>query len=94
MGKVYNEILREKLYEQGLKKLTSKYPRFPELEQAIDWELARFTLQRTHLYYEIEADVFLWIMEGLNQPNFPSVAIVFKYVYPKICEIIEHIFSD
>jgi len=67
------EIIREESYEEALRNLPNTFHRLEELDEAIDWGLAR----GPEMFDQIEDDYYTWKTEKMV--NFPAVRIFFTF---------------
>lgn len=68
------QIIREPEFESKMLEIAVGYPRLNELEDAIDWALAR----KPHEFTQIMNEYYLWITEGYTNNEFPPLRILYR----------------
>jgi len=67
-------VIKTEDYVQNLHELSKQYGRLTELNDAIEWALARMP----HKFNNIANDFYFWVTEELANPDFPKVKIVYR----------------
>lgn len=72
-------IIKSKQFDEQLMVISKGYPRFDELDSAIDWAIERFS-RKPNVFFELpkKNGFYLWKTDKIA--NFPQLRIVFKYI--------------
>lgn len=67
-------IVREKDFDQKVKKISKTRKRMAEFDMAVDWALSR----KPHYFTNILGNYYLWVTEELISNDFPHVRILYS----------------
>jgi len=68
------KVIRTEDFIQNLHEISKRYGRVTELNNAIEWALAR----KPHKFNNIANDFYFWITGELSNPALPKVKIVYR----------------
>jgi hypothetical protein len=70
------KIIREPDFDRKILEIAGNFKRLKELDDAIDWALAR----KPHYFNEITNEFYYWVTEQLTNDQFPQLKILYRIV--------------